>query len=309
MELGLYFVRRVVGMVFLLVGITFIVFCMMYLAPGDVTMMLIPNIPTLERIESLRHEFGLDQPFVVQYGRFLSRLARGDLGTSWIDMRPVLPQVLDALSYTIRLAMTALTLSVVLGILLGIVAAVRHQSLVDEAILSITLLGISTPVFVTGLLLIYVFSFKLGWFPTSGAASWRHLVLPALTLGSFLLAYNTRMMRSCMLEVLRQDFIRTARAKGLKELLVLGHHAFRNALIPMVTILGLQVGLLLGGSVITETIFSYPGVGQLVVTAISSRDTPVVQACVLVIAAGFLLINLLIDVSYALIDPRIGLTA
>jgi ABC-type dipeptide/oligopeptide/nickel transport system permease component len=302
-----YILKRILGMIFLLLGITFLVVLMMYLAPGDATVMILPNISSLEQVETLRREFGLDLPLQVQYGRFLARAIQGDLGTSWIDRRPVMPQVLDALSYTLRLATAALSLSLIFGVVSGIMAAVRHRSLTDEAIMTVTVMGISTPVFITGLLLIYVFSFKFGWFPTSGAGSWRHLVLPAVTLATFLIAYMTRMMRSCMLDVLGQDYIRTARAKGLMEVVVLGWHALKNALIPMVTVVGLQVGLLLGGSVITETVFAYPGIGQLIVSAIGARDTPLVQGCVVVIATGFILVNLIVDVSYALIDPRIRL--
>ena len=303
-----YLVKRLLGMLLLLAGVTFVVFGMMYLAPGDVTVMLAASSPSPEQVAAIRREFGLDQPPWVQYGMFLRRVAHGDLGDSWIDRRPVMPQVLDAFGYTVRLAALALGLSVVLGTAGGIVSAVRYRSAMDESILSATLLGISMPVFVTGLLLIYFFAFRLGWFPTSGAGTWRHLVLPACTLASFLTAYNVRMTRACMLDVLGQDYVRTARAKGVRELRVLGRHAFRNALVPMVTVIGLQVGLLLGGSVITETVFGYPGVGQLVVSAISARDTPLVQACVLVTASGFILVNLLVDVSYVLIDPRIGLS-
>ena len=303
-----YLVKRLLGMLLLLAGVTCVVFGMMYLAPGDVTVMLAASSPSPEQVAAIRREFGLDQPPWVQYGMFLRRVAHGDLGDSWIDRRPVMPQVLDAFGYTIRLAAVALGLSVVLGTAGGIVSAVRYRSATDESILSATLLGISVPVFVTGLLLIYLFAFRLGWFPTSGAGTWRHLVLPACTLASFLVAYNVRMTRACMLDVLGQDYVRTARAKGVRELGVLGRHAFRNALVPMVTVIGLQVGLLLGGSVITETVFGYPGVGQLVVSAISARDTPLVQACVLVTASGFILVNLLVDMSYVLIDPRIRLS-
>jgi ABC-type dipeptide/oligopeptide/nickel transport system permease component len=303
-----YLGKRLLGMLLLLAGVTFVVFGMMYLAPGDVTVMLAASSPSPEQVAAIRREFGLDQPPWVQYGMFLRRVAHGDLGDSWIDRRPVMPQVLDAFGYTVRLAALALGLSVVLGTAGGIVSAVRYRSAMDESILSATLLGISMPVFVTGLLLIYFFAFRLGWFPTSGAGTWRHLVLPACTLASFLTAYNVRMTRACMLDVLGQDYVRTARAKGVRELRVLGRHAFRNALVPMVTVIGLQVGLLLGGSVITETVFGYPGVGQLVVSAISARDTPLVQACVLVTASGFILVNLLVDVSYVLIDPRIRLS-
>jgi ABC-type dipeptide/oligopeptide/nickel transport system permease component len=302
-----YVVKRLLGMLLLLAGMTFVVFGMMYLAPGDVTVMLAASSPSPEQVAAIRREFGLDQPPWVQYGMFLGRVAQGDLGDSWIDRRPVMPQVLEAFGYTLRLAAVALAVSVALGTAAGIVSAVRHRSATDESILTVTLLGISVPVFVTGLLLIYTFAFKLGWFPTSGAGTWRHLVLPASTLASFLTAYNVRMMRACMLEVLGQDYVRTARAKGVRERWVLGRHALRNALVPMATVLGLQVGLLLGGSVITETVFAYPGVGQLVVSAISARDTPLVQACVLVTASGFILVNLLVDVSYVLIDPRIRL--
>jgi peptide/nickel transport system permease protein len=305
--LGGYLVRRLLAMVLLLFGVTFVVFFMMYLAPGDVTAMLAANAPSAEQVKQLRHEFGLDLPLPIQYGRFLARVLRGDLGDSWVDRRPVMPQVLDALSYTLRLAAAALCLSIAVGLAGGIVAAVRRRSVLDEAVLTTTLVGISLPIFVTGLLLIYAFAFRLRWFPTSGAGSWRHLVLPAVTLASFLVAYNVRMVRACMLEVLRQDYVRTARAKGLREAIVVGRHALRNALVPVVTVVGLQVGLLIGGSVITETVFAYPGVGQLVVSAISSRDTPLVQGCVLVTASGFILVNLLVDVSYVLIDPRIRL--
>lgn len=303
-----YLVKRLLGMLLLLAGVTFVVFGMMYLAPGDVTVMLAASSPSPEQVAAIRREFGLDRPPWVQYGIFLRRVAHGDLGDSWIDRRPVMPQVLDAFGYTLRLAAVALGLSIVLGTAGGIVSAVRYRSATDESILSATLLGISVPVFVTGLLLIYLFAFRLGWFPTSGAGTWRHLVLPACTLASFLTAYNVRMTRACMLDVLGQDYVRTARAKGVGELGVLGRHAFRNALVPMVTVVGLQVGLLLGGSVITETVFGYPGVGQLVVSAISARDTPLVQACVLITASGFILVNLLVDMSYVLIDPRIRLS-
>jgi len=303
-----YLVKRLLGMLLLLAGVTFVVFGMMYLAPGDVTVMLAASSPSPEQVAAIRREFGLDRPPWVQYGMFLRRVAHGDLGDSWIDRRPVMPQVLDAFGYTLRLAAVALGLSIVLGTAGGIVSAVRYRSATDESILSATLLGISVPVFVTGLLLIYLFAFRLGWFPTSGAGTWRHLVLPACTLASFLTAYNVRMTRACMLDVLGQDYVRTARAKGVGELGVLGRHAFRNALVPMVTVVGLQVGLLLGGSVITETVFGYPGVGQLVVSAISARDTPLVQACVLITASGFILVNLLVDMSYVLIDPRIRLS-
>jgi ABC-type dipeptide/oligopeptide/nickel transport system permease component len=305
--IGAYVAKRLGGMLLLLVGVTFVVFAMMYFAPGDVTLMLVPNVPSQEQTARIREEFGLDQPLAVQYGRFLAAAVRGDLGSSWIDRRPVMPQVLDALGYTVRLAGVALVLSVMGGIAAGLVAAVRHHRPVDDAILTVTLLGISTPIFVTGLLLIYVFAFRLAWFPTSGAATGWHLVLPAMTLATFLVASTARMMRSCMLEVLQADYVRTARAKGLREVVVLGRHAFKNALLPMLTVVGLQVGLLLGGSVITETVFAYPGVGQLVVSAIGARDTPVVQGCVLVTAAGFILVNLLVDVSYALADPRVRL--
>jgi len=273
-----------------------------------VTVMIAASSPSPEQLAAIRREFGLDRPVWVQYGMFIRRVAQGDLGDSWVDRRPVMPQVLDAFAYTLRLAAAALVLSAILGTAGGVWSAIRHGSVADEGILSVTLLGMSVPIFVTGLLLIYTFAFRLGWFPTSGAGSWRHLVLPACTLASFLTAYNVRMTRACMLEVLGQDYVRTARAKGVAERWVLARHALRNALIPMVTVIGLQVGLLLGGSVITETVFGYPGVGQLVVSAISARDTPLVQACVLVTASGFILVNLLVDVSYVLIDPRIRLT-
>jgi len=302
---GGYILKRLAGVFVLLLAVTFAVYLMMYFAPGDVTMMLVQNVPTEQQMAALRHKFGLDLPVPVQYGRFVENAIQGNLGDSWIDQRPVMPQVLEAVTYTIRLAGVALLLSIVFGTVGGIVSAMRRRSATDEAIMTASILGISAPVFVTGLLLIYVCALRLHWFPTSGAGSWRNVVLPAVTLATFLVAYNVRMMRACMLEVLGQDYLRTARAKGLREFVVVGRHALRNALIPMVTIVGLQVGQLIGGSVITETVFAYPGVGQLVVSAISARDTPVVQGCVLVTASGFILMNLLVDVSYLLIDPRV----
>src|SRR5215471_13619849 len=202
-----YVVKRLLGMLLLLAGITLIVFGMMYLAPGDVTVMIAASSPSPEQLAAIRREFGLDQPVWIQYGMFLRRIAQGDLGDSWVDRRPVIPQVLGAFGYTLRLAAAALLLSAILGTAGGVWSAIRHGSIADESILSVTLLGISAPIFVTGLLLIYTFAFRLGWFPTSGAGTWRHLVLPACTLASFLTAYNVRMTRACMLEVLGQDYV------------------------------------------------------------------------------------------------------
>jgi len=270
--------------------------------------MLAASSPSPEQVAAIRKEFALDQPPWVQYGLFLGRVARGDLGDSWIDRRPVMPQVLDAFGYTLRLAAVALGLSVTLGVAGGILSAVRHRSAADESILTVTLLGISVPVFVTGLLLIYTFAFRLGWFPTSGAGTWRHLVLPACTLASFLAAYNVRMMRACMLEVLGQDYVRTARAKGVRELWVLGRHALRNALVPMATVVGLQVGLLLGGSVITETVFGLPGIGQKAVQAIGTNDFPTVMGVTILGAFIIAVANLVVDVAYAFVDPRVRYT-
>jgi peptide/nickel transport system permease protein len=303
-----YLVKRLLGMLLLLAGVTFVVFGMMYLAPGDVTVMLAASSPSPEQVAAIRREFGLDQPPWVQYGTFLRRVTHGDLGDSWIDRRPVMPQVLDAFGYTLRLAAVALGLSIVLGTAGGIVSAVRYRSATDESILSATLLGISVPVFVTGLLLIYLFAFRLGWFPTSGAGTWRHLVLPACTLASFLIAYNVRMTRACMLDVLGQDYVRTARAKGAPERTVMKDHILRNALLPVVTILGMDIGILLGGAIFIETVFGLNGLGATAIRSIGQFDLPTLQGVVIFGALAIIIFTLIVDLLYAWIDPRIRLT-
>jgi peptide/nickel transport system permease protein/oligopeptide transport system permease protein len=249
---------------------------------------------------------GLDDPFVVQYGRFVERLVtEGSLGTSIRTNREVLVEITDRLPYTLYLTFGAVALSAVIGITTGILAAVRRGKPTDIAVLIGTTVGLSVPSFWVALLMIWFFSIKLGWLPVAGAGSWKHLVMPMLTLALPSVATKSRLTRSAMLESLGQDYIRTSRAKGLHERRVVMVHALRNALLPVITIIGLQFGALLGGAFITEVIFGWPGVGQLAVNSILQRDFPVVQGTVLLVTVSFILTNLIVDVLYAWVDPRI----
>ena len=257
--------------------------------------------------EALRTALGLDQPLARQFLAYLEGLLRLDLGNSYHSHRPVFELLLERLPATLVLAGMALLITLVMAVPLGIVAAVRRDSLWDSGAMGFSMLGVSVPNFWLGPLLILVFSLWLGWFPVSGRESFGAVVLPAFTLGTGLAAVLSRMVRSSMLEVLGEDYMRTARAKGLAPSRIILHHGLRNALLPVITLLGLQLGALLAGAVITETVFSWPGVGLLTIEAIQSRDYPVVQACVLLISVSYVLINLLTDIAYAWVDPRIRL--
>jgi ABC-type dipeptide/oligopeptide/nickel transport system permease component len=260
---------------------------------------------TPERAAELRHQYGLDRPLVVQYVDYASHALRGDLGVALRSQRPVLDSILEVLPGTVQLTLIALAFAGLLGISLGIAAAVAHGTWLDTAVMAVALLGISTPIFYSSLLLIILFSFTLVWLPATGQGGFERLIMPATALGLNSSAVLARLVRSSMLEVLRQEYVTTARAKGLAAPLVLLRHALKNALIPAVTMLGLQLGALLGGAVVTETIFGRPGLGRLAVEAILSRDFPLVQGTVLFAAATYVLVNLAVDVSYAVIDPRI----
>jgi peptide/nickel transport system permease protein len=264
---------------------------------------------TPEQVAALRQALGLEEPLVTQYARFLGNAVRGDFGVSIRAQRPALPVVLERLPATLLLAAGAFVFAVALGLPIGVISAVKRLSLWDHGSMAVALLGQSMPVFWLGLMLIVVFSVHLGWFPVSGAGGPQHLVLPAVTLGTFLIGLIIRLTRSSMLDVLGQDYVRTARAKGLAEQAVILRHALRNALIPVVTLLGLQLGLLLGGAVITETVFAWPGVGMLTVTAIHQHDYPVVQCAVFISAVLVVTINWAVDVLYHVLDPRIRATA
>jgi len=281
------------------------VFMLIHIVPGDpVEQMLGPDAQAADTQE-LRHELGLDLPIGVQYVHYLGNLVRGDWGQSYRFRDPVLRLILQRYPATLELALAALVVCVCIAIPAGVFSASRRARAGDRVTSVVTLLGLSVPNFALGPLLILLFSVELGWLPVSGRGGISHLVLPAVTLGAALSAILTRMVRGSMLEELSSDYVRTARAKGLPERTVLFRHAFRNALIPIITVIGLQFGTLLAGAIVTETIFSWPGIGRLAVQAISSRDYPLLQGCILVIALSYVLVNLLTDVLYALVDPRV----
>ena len=301
-----YITQRLAQAIPVLVGISILSFLMLHLVPGDPVQIFAGDKPlTPERAAELRHQYGLDRPLWVQYTDYASHALRGDLGVGLRSQRPVLDSILEALPSTAQLTLAALALAAILGITLGVLAAISHGSWLDTAIMSVAMLGISTPVFYSSLLLILLFSFTLAWLPATGQGGVERLIMPALALGVSSAAVLARLVRSSMLEVLRQEYVITARAKGLAHTLVITRHALKNALIPAVTMLGLQLGALLGGAVVTETIFSRPGIGRLAVEGILGRDFPLVQGTVLFAATVYVLVNLAVDVSYAVIDPRI----
>ena len=284
------------------------VFLLVHIVPGDpVEQMLGPDAQAAD-VQQLRHELGLDRPLLEQYFRYLRGLAGGDLGRSYRFNAPVFGLVLGRYPATLELALAALAVCLAIADPAGIFSASRRGSSSDRAVSVVTLLGLSVPNFALGPLLILLFSVELGWLPVSGRGGLPHLILPAATLGAALAAIMTRMVRGSMLEELSSDYVRTARAKGLRESAVLLHHAFPNALIPIITVVGLQFGTLLAGAIVTETIFSWPGVGRLAVQAIQSRDYPLLQGCILTIALSYVFVNLLTDLLYALVDPRVRLS-
>jgi peptide/nickel transport system permease protein len=302
-----YLTQRLAGALVVVFGVVSIVFLLIHLIPGDpVEIMLGEGAATADR-EALRVALGLDQPLLHQFGHYLHGLLQFDLGTSLQSRRPVADLLLERLPATLLLAGVALTVTLALALPLGVLAAVRRGSPWDGGAMAFSMLGVSIPNFWLGPLLILVFSLGLGWFPVSGRDGAASVVLPALTLGTGLAAVLARMVRSSLLEVLGEEYIRTARAKGLPPWRVVVHHGLRNALLPVITLLGLQLGALLAGAVITETVFSWPGIGLLTIEAIQSRDYPVVQACVLLISVGYVMVNLLTDIAYAWADPRIRL--
>ena len=290
----------------MLFGITLLVFLLNAAALGDPARAAMGQRADPEALERLRREYALDRPLPVQYATWIGRLARGDLGTSFREQRPGAEVLAERLPATIRLALAATLVAVVFGVAAGALAAVRPGSALDHALMGAAVLGISTPVFWLGMMLALVFAVTLGWLPVSGygGGSLAHLVLPALTLGALHTGTVARMTRSSLLEVVRQDYVQTARAKGLPERVVLGKHALRNALIPVVTVIGIGLADLLVGAPLTETVFAWPGLGRLLVAAVGQRDLPVVMGAVLVFALVYVVGNLLVDLAYLLIDPR-----
>ena len=299
-----YLLRRGWQSLLVLLGVSVVVFLILHLT-GDPALLLLPPDATAEDIARFRKAMGFDDPVTVQYVRFLKGALRGDFGESVRHGEPALGLVLERLPATFELAGAGLLLALCLAIPTGIVSAVRRNTVVDYVSTVVALLGQAMPTFWLGIMLILVFSVRLSWLPSSGRGDLEHLILPAITLGLFTTARITRLTRSGMLEVLSQDYIRTARAKGVSESPVVWKHALKNAAIPIVTIVGIELGTLLGGSVITETIFAWPGVGRLSVQAISNRDYPVVQAAVFLLASTFVIVNFLVDIVYTYLDPRI----
>jgi peptide/nickel transport system permease protein len=302
----IFVLRRLLQSLVVLLGVSFVVFFILHLT-GDPAAVLLPPEASADDIRRFREAMGFDDPFLVQYGRFLSGALQGDFGKSIRHGEPAFGLVLERMPATFELAGAALLIALVLSIPAGIVSAVRRNTVVDYVSTVLALLGQSMPTFWLGIMLILFFSVSLNLLPSSGRGTLEHLILPAVTLGLFTTARITRLTRSGMLEVLNQDYIRTARAKGVSDPPVVWKHALKNAAIPIVTIVGIELGTLLGGSVITETIFAWPGVGRLSVQAINNRDYPVVQASVFLLATTFVLVNLFVDLIYTYLDPRIRL--
>ncbi len=301
-----YVLARFIQVVATLFGVTVIAFVATS-ALGDPSYFVLGESATPEAVQAYRMEHGLDRPLWTQYAEFVTNALHGDLGSSFIYREPAAQVVADRLPATLSLGGSALAIAVLLGIPLGTVAAQRRGGIVDQAISALALIGQAIPGFFLGLLLIIVFAVDLHLLPTGGAGSWKHLVLPAFTLAAYLITLIVRMTRSSVIDVLGQDYIRTARAKGLGERRVLFVHVSRNVLIAMVTVVGLQMSVLFSGAVVTETIFGWPGVGRLVVQAVGSRDLPVLRAAVLIISTAVVLLNVCVDVLYGVIDPRIKL--
>jgi peptide/nickel transport system permease protein/oligopeptide transport system permease protein len=283
------------------------VFLIMYLLPGDPVMLMLEgqSITSMEQVEKIREEMGLNDPIYVQYGRFLAGAIRGDLGTSARFRRPVTEVILEQFPATLRLSIAGMSIALVVGLTIGVIAAIQRYSWVDTLVMFLSLFGVSTPIFWSGLISILLFAFRLGWLPSTGTGGWKGLILPAFTLGFAATGTIARLTRSGLIEVMSQDYIRTARAKGLRERWVIYRHAMKNAMIPIVTIAGLQFGGMLSGAVITETVFSRPGIGRLMVSAILWKDFKLAQGAILLTAVSFVLVNLLVDVSYTWLDPRI----
>jgi len=309
-----YIAQRTFSLIPVLVGVTLLIFLVMQLAPGDPAQIMLGPKATATSLAQLRHDLGLDQPLHVQYVRWLARVLRGNWGRSIQLKREVLPFILGRFQNTAYLTICAALLACLVGIPAGILSAVRQYSLSDRMAMVLVLVGFSMPIFWLGIILQIVFGLRLGVLPVSGIQSpdhtgladlVSHLILPSLTLATGATAIIARMTRSSMLEVIRQDYIRTARSKGLRERLIISHHALKNALIPVMTVVGMQVGYLLGGDVLVEMVFSYPGIGLAMVNGILARDFPLVQGAILLVASSYVLVNLAVDITYAYLDPRI----
>tara|TARA_R100001126_G_scaffold24654_1_gene12984 strand:+ start:11613 stop:12533 length:921 start_codon:yes stop_codon:yes gene_type:complete len=302
-----YLMRRLLQSALILLGVSFITYGLLYLLPADPVRQIAGRSATVETVENIRRQLGLDQPFVVQYWRYLTGLLQGDLGRSYLQRSEVAELIAARLPASLLLMCGAIFCELLIGLTMGIVAAVRRGSVTDQSLMVASFIGVSAPQFVVGLLLLYFFAVKLGWFPIGGYGTWRHLVLPSIALGVVGAGWYSRMMRSSMIDVLRQDYIRTARAKGLGRLTVLFRHALPNAVLPVIAMIGIDIGLFMSGIVVIESVFGWPGIGQLACQAIQRVDIPIIMGVTLVSACAIVIGNLIADLVAPFIDPRIKL--
>jgi peptide/nickel transport system permease protein len=299
-----YTLKRLLYLIPVVIGATLIVFLLLQLSAGDPARILLSTEATPETVESLREEMGLNDPILVQYGRYMLNLLKGDMGISYKSGRTVYYEISSRFPNTAKLAVASLVIGTLMALPLGIWAAIKQNTFIDAVGMFISLLGMSIPIFWLGLVFQIVFSLKLGWFPVSGSEGLKSLILPAFALAARSMASIARMTRSSMLEVIRQDYIRTARSKGIPEWQVIRRHALRNSLIPTITVIGIQLGSLMGGAILVETVFAWPGIGRLMIQAINGRDVPVVLGCIVVLAGIYAAVNLLVDLIYTAVDPR-----
>jgi len=301
-----YIFKRILYMIPVILGVTLLVFLIMDLAPGDPVLLILGDNATEEARIAKTAELGLDQPLLVRYAKYVLNFFQGDMGVSYITNRSVSKEVMSRFPNTLRLSLVAALASIAMAIPLGIIAAVKQNSIFDNISMILSMIGNSMPAFWLGLMLILIFALNLGWLPVQGAnAGWKSYVLPSAAIGFMNMAAIARTTRSSMLETIRQDYIRTAKAKGISKYKVIMHHAFTNALIPTITVAGVQLGNLLGGAVITETVFAWPGIGRLMVQSVSSRDVPMILGCVVTLSICYSLVNLIVDLLYGFVDPRV----
>lgn len=313
--MGKYIVKTLISAIPTLLGVVTCVFLIVRLIPGDPAVLILGDNASQEQILALRQEIGLDQPIHIQYVRYLVQIGKGDFGVSLRTERKVIDEILAVFPYTVELTVAAILISVLIGVPIGVISAKKRNTVIDYFAMTFAMVGVSMPVFWLGILLILSLSLTLGWFPTIGGGEagnffsrMYHLILPATALGAGASAITARMTRTSMLEILQQDYIRTARAKGLSEFNVLAKHALRNTLIPVITVVGLNMGRLLGGGIVTEVVFARPGMGKLLIDAIYARDYPQVQGVIAFFAMMVILVNLLVDLSYSMVDPRVKLS-
>ena len=301
-----YIAKRILMMIPVLIGVSFMVFTLLHFAPGDPARIILGDDAPMEAIEQKREELGLNDPFITQYVRYVTDIVtKGDFGDSFKSNRPVVEVIFERYPTTLKMATVCLVMMVLMGLPIGIISAVKQYSWIDNIAVTIGLVAVSMPNFWQGMVLIIIFSTKLHLLPASGFYGWEYWILPAMTVGFSNAASLLRTTRSSMLECIRQDYVVTARAKGQKEIIVILHHVLRNALLPIFTVVGISFGIMLGGAIVSEQVFSIPGIGKLMIDSINSRDYPVVQGAVLLVAFSFSIINLIVDILYSFIDPRI----